>query len=147
MSNNPGSVALVCTPDEAEELNRRQFLQGGVALTAFASLANLLQIPTARAQSGESFPPQRKLVWINLGGGWDILEATDPKVASTSGIDQIYEWSAAQALAGSASGDKIGRWLPRIAAIGADVVVVRGLAMGTTSHMAGREVPIGGKVR
>lgn len=84
-----------------------------------------------------SYPPQRRLVWINMGGGWDILEITDPKPASTSGIDMMYDWSAAQALAGAGPNDKIGRWLSRTALLGQDVVVVRGLNMGTTSHMAG----------
>jgi hypothetical protein len=89
----------------------------------------------ARAQ--ESFPLQRKLVWINMRGGWDILEVTEPKVSSTAGIDMMYDWSLASPIAGADSSLRIGRWLPNIAALGSDLLVVRGIAMGTTSHDAG----------
>ena len=68
--------------------------------------------------------------------GWDLLETVNPKISSTSGIDMSYSWSQANRL--GSSGEKIGRWLPSIASHGSDIVVVRGLNMGTTSHMAGR---------
>src|SRR5690606_22334956 len=90
-----------------------------------------------RSFAQESFTPQRNLIWINMGGGWDILEVTDPKPASTSGIDMIYGWGDAREVASSSDGARIGRWLPRIAGLGRDLLVVRGLAMGTTSHEAG----------
>ncbi len=127
--------AKIVLPHEVEEMNRRQLLATGVSLTAYASVASLLKPGTARAQDA-SYPPARKLIWINMSGGWDILEVTDPKEASTAGIDMIYDWGIAPALAGG-DGTKIGRFLPGIAALGTDVLVLRGLAMGTTSHMAG----------
>lgn len=120
---------------EEIEFSRRSLLRSGVSLTAYGSLGSILGGAFAAAQT--SYPPKRKLVWINLSGGWDVLEATDPKPASTSGIDMVYSWGQAHELSGSSDGTKIGRWLPKIAALGSDVLVVRGLAMGTTSHMAG----------
>lgn len=104
-------------------------------MTGYASLASLLGVGSALAQT--SFVPEKNVVWINMGGGWDILEVTDPKPASTSGIDMLYTWGEAQDVADSTDGTKIGRWLPSIAALGRDLLVLRGLAMGTTSHMAG----------
>jgi hypothetical protein len=71
-----------------------------------------------------------------MSGGWDILEVTDPKQASTSGIDMSYSWDEAHALA-NGDGTRIGRWWPNVAAMGKDVLVIRGLAMGTTAHEAG----------
>jgi len=126
-------------PSEVAEISRRQLFASGVSLTAYASAASLLgsagkafgQAPAA------DFTPQRKLIWINMNGGWDILEVTDPKISSTSGIDMIYGWDEARAVADSPDGARVGRWLPNIAALGQDLLVVRGLAMGTTSHMAG----------
>jgi hypothetical protein len=42
-------------------------------------------------------------------------------------------------VAGAADGTKLGRWLPNIASIGGqDLLVVRGLAMGTNSHPVGK---------
>ena len=120
----------IVLPHEVEEMNRRQLLATGVSLTAYASLASLLKPGVARA-ADTSYPPARKLVWINMSGGWDILEVTDPKPASTAGIDMIYDYGTAPALAGG-DGTRIGRWLPSIAALGSDVLVLRGLAMGTT---------------
>jgi hypothetical protein len=49
----------------------------------------------------------------------------------------VYRWNEAHELAGAGSNNRIGRWLPNLAEIGKDIVVVRGLAMGTTSHEAG----------
>jgi uncharacterized protein (DUF1501 family) len=130
------SSIKIAHPLEVAELNRRQMLATGVSMTAYASMGNLLFGGKAYAQSA-SYTPQKNLIWINMGGGWDILEVTDPKVASTPGIDMIYTWGEAQAVAGATDGTRIGRWLPNIAAIGSDLLVVRGLAMGTTSHEAG----------
>jgi len=129
------SLTQIALPHEADAYTRRQFLRDGVSLCAGVSLASLLGVGTARAQS--SYAPQRKLVWINMNGGWDILEVTDPKVGSTSGIDMSYTWGEARPMAGAAGDVRLGRWMPRMAALGADMVVVRGIAMGTTSHMAG----------
>ena len=148
-------MSLICLPGEVEELSRRRLLRAGVSLTAYVSLARLLGLASpAMAQTGTmtmtgtgtgtgttiqtSYPPARKLVWISLDGGWDILEATDPKPASTAGIDMVYPISQASPVAGATDGTVIGRWLPNIAAIGQDLLVVRGLAMGTTSHPAGK---------
>lgn len=126
----------VAHPSELGDISRRQLLQTGVSLTAWASVSQLLGGGSARAQS-TSFAPQRNLIWINMSGGWDILEVTDPKSQSTSGIDMSYSWGEARDIAASSDGTKIGRWLPNMAALGQDILVLRGLAMGTTSHMAG----------
>ncbi len=124
-------------PLMAEELSRRQMLRTGVSLTAYASLSNLLYPQLAFGQEQGSFTIQKNLIWISMNGGWDILETTDPKPQSTSGIDMIYNWNQARSISNSSDGAKIGRWLPNIAALGQDLLVVRGLAMGTTSHQAG----------
>jgi hypothetical protein len=118
----------LCLPSEVDTVSRRQLIQNGVSLVAFSSLAPFV----GRAAT----PIQRKLVWINLNGGWDILEATDPKQASTSGVDMVYDWGGAHPLK-DGDGTRIGRWLSNIASLGSQVLVVRGLAMGTTSHEAG----------
>jgi uncharacterized protein (DUF1501 family) len=136
MSQNRSKLGIIL-PSEIEEMSRRQILKTGVSMTAFASLSQLLYPGLAKAQSQGSFSVQKNLIWISMGGGWDILEVTDPKPASTSGIDMIYNWAQAQQVANSTDGARIGRWLPNIAAMGQDLLVVRGLAMGTTSHMAG----------
>ncbi|MEZ4744271.1 MAG: DUF1501 domain-containing protein [Bdellovibrionota bacterium] len=130
---NPCGTSKICLPSDLNEINRRQLLIGGACLTAYLPLSKFI-FPSLYAQ--ESYPIKKKLVWINMRGGWDILEVTDPKVSSTSGIDMIYDWGLANQVSGSA-GTKIGRWLPNIAAIGEDLLVVRGVAMGTTSHNAG----------
>jgi hypothetical protein len=131
----------VCLPGEAQAISRRQLLRTGVSVTAYASVASLMAsrdaFAAAAAAKAKSFAPQRKLIWITMSGGWDILEATDPKPGSTGGIDMVYGYDLAQGLAGAADGTRIGRWLPSIAALGEEVMVVRGLAMGTTSHEAG----------
>lgn len=131
----PPSNVDLCLPSEVAEISRRQLLAGGVSLTAYASAASLFLPKTAQAQT--AYTPKRNLIWINMNGGWDILEVTDPKAASTSGIDMLYGWNEAHDLANSTDGSRIGRWLPGIAALGRDVLLLRGLAMGTTSHMAG----------
>ena len=129
------SLAQIYHPRLAQEISRRQLLKTGVSLTGYSTMANLLGT-TALAQS---FTVQRRLVWINMSGGWDILEITDPKPASTSGIDMTYSWGLANQIAGGGTNDRVGRWLTRLASQqGQDMVVVRGLNMGTTSHMAGR---------
>ena len=134
IDKNTSSVKL-CHPCDVEALSRRQLLQTGVSLVGSLSLASLFGGHRALGQSNSNL--QRRLVWINMRGGWDILEITDPKLSSTSGIDMVYDWGLAQSIAGSTSGDRIGRWLPNIAALGQDLLVVRGLTMGTTSHTAG----------
>lgn len=123
----------ICMPGQETTINRREFLHRGLSFAAYLSLPKILLNHKALAQS---FSPQKNLVWISLNGGWDILEATDPKTGSTSGIDMVYNWDQAHWLGDSRS-VKIGRHLPRLAQLGNDVVVVRGLAMGTTSHDAG----------
>lgn len=126
----------VCHPHQVAEINRRELFKTGASLSAYALASQVLKVPQAFGQS-TSYPPQRRLVWINMNGGWDILEVTDPKRSSTSGIDMMYDWGLAQTLAGSSGEDRMGRWFTRLAAHGPDVLVVRGLGMGTTSHMAG----------
>lgn len=126
----------LCHPAQLPDLTRREMLLGGTYLAGYLMASQFLPGGTAQAAVGQ-YPPARRLVWINMGGGWDILEITDPKPASTSGIDMMYDWGAARNLVGGGPNDKIGRWLSNTAAIGQDVVVVRGLNMGTTSHMAG----------
>jgi hypothetical protein len=121
-------------PYEVEDFSRRQLIQTGASLTAFASLGSILG--SSHVIAAPTFPPQRRLIWINMSGGWDILEVTDPKQNSTSGIDMIYDWSESRELVGG-DGTRIGRWCSQIASLGTDVLVVRGLAMGTTSHEAG----------
>ncbi len=129
------TAPLICLPDEVESFSRRELLRTGVSLTAFTSITSLLGMPKA-ARGAVNFPPKRKLIWINMSGGWDILEAVDPKTASTSGIDMVYNYDDASTLAGG-DGTKIGRWFSNVAAMGTDVLAVRGIAMGTTSHEAG----------
>lgn len=130
--------AHVCHPSQMLELNRRELLMAGVSLSGFALAAGMLKAPEAHAQTRtQTYPPQRRLIWINMSGGWDVLEITDPKPSSTPGIDMMYDWGLAQTLAGTSGADRVGRWLSRLANHGPDVLVVRGLGMGTTSHMAG----------
>lgn len=137
------SICDICLPEEIEDISRRQLLTTGVSLTAYATLGSLLFPKMARGQDTTtteetvSYAPKKNLIWINMGGGWDILEVTDPKASSTSGIDMAYSWGEAAAVSGSSDGARIGRFLPGIAGLGKDLLVVRGLAMGTTSHMAG----------
>ncbi|MCX6124297.1 MAG: DUF1501 domain-containing protein [Proteobacteria bacterium] len=133
-ANFKKSFPSLVLPSEVEEFSRRELIQSGVTLTAFTSLWSLLGAEPVSAAI--TFPPKRRLVWINMSGGWDILEVTDPKQASTSGIDMSYDWGAAQELVGG-DGTRIGRWCSNIASLGTDVLAVRGMAMGTTSHMAG----------
>jgi len=130
----PGLATKICHPCQLEGLTRRQLLTTGASISASLSLHALLP---ALALGAERPAVLRRLVWVNMSGGWDILEVTDPKPASTSGIDMTYDWGLAAPIAGGSAEQKIGRWLGRIAALGKDMVVVRGLAMGTTSHQAG----------
>lgn len=109
-------------------MNRREFLAGTASVLGYLSAPRFLSAAT-------SFSLQRRVVFIEAVGGWDALEII-PKPASTSGIDMSYELAQAQTLAGTDV--HIGRWLPRIAEHGNKVLLVNGLAMGTTSHTAGR---------
>ena len=124
----------ITLPSNAAQLSRRELLSAGASFTGWASLGTLFPelAPLVQAQS---FTVQKRLVWVNLSGGWDILEATDPQTGSTSGIQMVYNWDQANTVSGTDI--KIGRWLPNISGIGSDLVVVRGLAMGTTAHDAG----------
>lgn len=131
-----GGIVL---PEEVDDLSRRQLLRAGISLTAWVALDQLFCLGNARAQDlVQPTAPTRRLVWIVLNGGWDILETVDPKVASTAGIDVAYDWGLAHTLAGASADTKIGRWLPNLAAQGQDILLLRGLAMGTTSHDAGK---------
>lgn len=131
--NNLFSQSQFCLPQHVGMINRRNLLRSGVYMTGYMAASQLLGIPKAEAQS---YTVQKKLIWISMNGGWDILEVTDPKQSSTSGIDMSYSWDQAQVVANS-SDLRIGRWLPGIASLGQELLVVRGVAMGTTSHMAG----------
>ncbi len=137
MTKKPSNVHIA-HPSEVEEISRRTLLAGGVSLTAYATLGNLLFSGRARAQTATSYLPARNLIWISMNGGWDILEVTDPKVNSTAGVDVSYDFGLAHPVAGATDGARIGRFLPGIAALGKDLLVVRGLSMGTTSHTAGQ---------
>lgn len=129
------SFSTFVLPEEIEAFSRRDFLQTGVSLAGYVSLPALLAGTPASAET--LFTVERRLVWINMSGGWDILEVMDPKASSTSGITIPYGWGDCNDLAGSSRGEKMGRWLPGIASRGADVILVRGMSMGTTSHQAG----------
>ena len=116
------------------ELTRRQMLAKSASFTSYLGLSSLFGSRDSLSQS--SLTVQRRLVWISMNGGWDILETTDPKRSSTSGIDMSYDFGLAHSLNGS--DERIGRWMTNLARDNADeLVVVRGLAMGTTSHAAG----------
>lgn len=129
---SPGGA--LCNPEDVAMFNRRQLLKTGFSLTGYMAMSQLFNAGLGLAAG---YPAIRKLVWINMGGGWDILEVTDPKPASTSGIQMAYGWDEANTISGAADDVRIGRWLPKVAGIGDDLLVVRGLAMGTTSHTAG----------
>lgn len=128
----------ICHPSQIGDLTRRELLLGGSYLAGFALASQVFKPSALQAQTVESYPPQKRLIWINMSGGWDILEVTDPKPASTAGIDMMYGWGLAQTLAGTSGADRVGRWLSRLATNhGQNMVVLRGVNMGTTSHMAG----------
>ena len=134
-SNKTSSLAQIYHPKLLGEISRRQMFKSGVSLVGYMNAASIFG-PQLLAQS---FTVQRRLVWISMNGGWDVLEITDPKPSSTSGIDMMYDWGLAHQIAGGGASDKVGRWLRRLATQqGQDMVVVRGLNMGTTSHMAGQ---------
>ena len=117
---------------------RRRLLQTGVSLSATFALSRLFGRNAAFAQTGaEDYPVLKKLVWIHMRGGWDILETVDPKTQSTSKLDVTYDYSLAQQLSGATQDIRLGRWWNNTARLGSDLVLVRGLAMGTTSHDAG----------
>jgi hypothetical protein len=124
---------LILHPSEIGSVTRRQLLEFGTSIVAHVGLSSLLggsKIGLAQTS------PTKKLVWIHMNGGWDILETTDPKQNSTSKIDVPYDWGSVPTLAGS-NDVKVGRWLTELAKRGQDVTVIRGLAMGTTPHDAG----------
>ena len=125
----------IVLPFELPELSRRQMLRTGCSVVAFASAMKLLAPLCANAQA--QYGVQRKLVWINLSGGWDILETVDPKQSANSKLDLLFPWADAHKLAGSSEDIRVGRHLPGLASLGADTLLIRGLAMGTTSHDAG----------
>lgn len=127
------SVLRLCHPEQIDALTRRQLLMTGVSLLGAMSVGQLFG---TRAVA-QSFQLQRRLVWINMNGGWDIIEITDPKVSSTSGIDMPYSWGLTHQITGGRPDERLGRWLPQIASLGDELLVVRGLTMGTTSHQAG----------
>ncbi len=130
---------IIAHPSEVGALTRRNLLKGGSSIAAYVSLEKMFCFGNAQAQEVVSpTGPARRLVWIEMRGGWDILETVDPKAASTSGIDVTYNWALAQNLGSAGEAVKVGRWLPGLAQRGDQVVLVRGLAMGTTSHDAGR---------
>jgi uncharacterized protein (DUF1501 family) len=129
--------AKIMLPDEAQEFSRRQFMNMGMGLTAFASAAQIFSPLKALAQQQGNFGVAKKLVWINMSGGWDILETVDPKQSANDRVNLFYDYNLAHRLAGSATDVRVGRHFPNIAAIGQDVLLLRGLAMGTTSHDAG----------
>ncbi len=133
--NNAETSWRISTPKLVEECSRRQLIETGFSLTAWTTAATLFGSQAVRGQT--AYTPKRNLIWINMGGGWDILEVTDPKPASTAGIDLLYGFNEARDVAQSTDGVKVGRWLSGIAGLGQDLLVVRGLAMGTTSHNAG----------
>ena len=126
------NVRSVCRKHWSE-LTRREIITRGASFTSYLSLSSLFEDQNLHAQNSAV---KRRLVWISMNGGWDILEVTDPKRSSTSGIDMTYDFSLAHRL--GASSERIGRWFANLAKDnGSEIVVVRGLAMGTTSHMAG----------
>lgn len=133
--NDDVAETRICHPRELEDLSRRNFIRNGTYLAGFMAASQLFGARGAKAIG--AYPPQKRLIWISLNGGWDILEATDPKRRSTAGVDMVYDWGSAHLLRNGDSDERIGRWLPNIANNGADVVALRGLAMGTTSHLAG----------
>lgn len=129
----PRMITDFSFPGEVEEISRRNLLGLGISLVGWMNASKL----TGSIAYAGSFPVKKKLIWIQMNGGWDILESVDPKTGSTSGIDMIYDYGLTHSL-GSNSRVKLGRWLPNLARHGDDIVVVRGLDMGTTSHTAGR---------
>jgi uncharacterized protein (DUF1501 family) len=116
-------------------LLRRDFLKNNLALSAFATLPQLIFPQHSIAQ--ERFKVKRRLVWISLNGGWDILESVDPKQNPNSNVDLMYPWALTNKLVGSESDIRLGRFFPGLASLGKEVLLLRGLAMGTTSHDAG----------
>lgn len=141
MMHNKHALLSPLLPDEVDSFSRRQFLKTGSSLVAYASVEKLLNpligSSKALAQSRTTYPPKKKLVWVNMSGGWDILEVLDPKRSSTSGIDMIYDYGLSHPISSTQTDARLGRWLPNMAQIGDDMLIIRGLAMGTTSHTAG----------
>ena len=126
---------IAIPPEDVELFGRRQLLQQTSALTGYLSLSSILGANSVRSQSVD-YTLSKNLVWIRMAGGWDTLETTDPKPASTANIQMIYDWSQAHSLT-SGSDIKVGRWFPKIASHGEDILLLRGMAMGTNSHNAG----------
>ncbi|MEY2987335.1 MAG: hypothetical protein RJB13_856 [Pseudomonadota bacterium] len=121
-----------------ENILRRNLIKSTLSLSASVVASRWLSPINGFAQVGsEDFPVLKKLVWIHMSGGWDILETVDPKSQSTAKLDIMYDFSLAPRLNGASQDVRLGRWMAKTAAHGSDIVVVRGLAMGTTSHDAG----------
>jgi hypothetical protein len=132
-------MTILGLPHETETFSRRTLLSAGTSLVAYASASQLLLSRAAfgQGQNQNEFTVQRKLVWINMSGGWDILETVDPKVNSTAKLDVAYSYNEAHRLSGSRADVRVGRHLPGLASLGSDLLLIRGLVMGTTSHDAG----------
>lgn len=131
---NRSKLACITDPVLLPELTRRELLRSTSLLTAYTSTSMLFP----QFSQAQSYPVQRRLVWINMGGGWDVLEITDPKVASTSGIDMTYDWGLAHSISSSSDG-RLGRWLSRLATQhGNQIVALRGITMATTAHNVGQ---------
>ncbi|MFK7872573.1 MAG: DUF1501 domain-containing protein [Oligoflexales bacterium] len=126
---------IAIPPEDVEMFGRRQLFQQGAALTGYLSLGSLFGT-SGQAQS-TNYQLARNLIWIRMAGGWDTLETTDPKANSTADIQTIYGWDQAHQLTGADAATKVGRWFPKIATHGEDIVLLRGMAMGTNSHNAG----------
>ena len=98
---------------------RRNFIRSSVSLSASVIASRLLAPANTFAQVGsEDFPVLKKLVWIHMAGGWDILETVDPKAQSTEKLDVMYDFSLAPRLSGASQDVRLGRWLTKTAAHG-----------------------------
>src|SRR4051812_31938909 len=102
-----------CHPGDVHGLNRRQLLKTGISMAAYLNLARLLG--PERALAAQTFPLKRKLVWINMSGGWDLLEVTDPKQQNKDGTSLLYDYSQSWQLRGGNTNARLGRFLPNLA--------------------------------
>jgi uncharacterized protein (DUF1501 family) len=112
-------------------MNRRDFLKQMFSLSLSIRWSSLMRSQPLWA----SAPSKKKIVLIDLNGGWDILETVDPKGHSTAQLDLSYPWANTHPLNGHPEA-RLGRWCPNLAQKG--VSLIRGLSFGTTSHDAGR---------
>ncbi len=85
-------------PQMVDNCTRRCFIQSGISLSAYMTAAQFIGIGRADAATA---PIQRRLIWINMYGGWDVLETADPKASSNSSVDVSFGWDLAQHLAGA----------------------------------------------